>query len=158
MRKLIVSLIILVALVLLGGPYLIGLQAEGNVRGFFAKYADAQDKVELKLNKFTRGWFSSEVEFKVSFHDTNSIVPAINQIFTSKLQHGPIIWHGKQPGVALLLAPFNFLSDPQIKSELDKWFAKQEHSPKLVGNFVFGLLGNYKFELNAPVFTFADPK
>ena len=141
MKKL-TGLIIVLAVLVLGGYYGMGIITEKTIKRNIT-VINQTNGLYAEIEHYDRGWFSSDAKIKWSMHVPERVVTSDNGQTTTvppqdfqmempvKIDHGPIIFANKQLRFGMGYAFSDIPFPEKYNDEFDKNFAKNSIKPKL---------------------------
>ncbi len=118
MKKLLV--IIVVALLLLATPYLIGSHVESKFRDI-VEQSNQHSAFQITVSDYQKGWFNSTaiVELSVNHNPAQTSGEAFTIKMNHDIQHGPVLWKAKSPGLGLMDVILKFSMPDDVQKELN---------------------------------------
>lgn len=164
MRKLLV-LVVVVAAIVGGAPWIVGAKAKLGYEAFLAQTFNKNQtpNVHYELKDYKKGWFRSDAVLAVTISNpnakqTSAHLPFSLDTFTLNfkvdMKHGPVIFgeHGVKFGWGL--AHIEPILNPQIKAFVTMVFADQKSQPRLFGTTFLKFSGGYGGSFSIPEFSY----
>lgn len=162
MKKL-AGLIIILAVLVLGGYYGMGVMTERAIKNN-VEVINQSNGLFADIEEYNRGWFTSDAQLKWRLHVPEHIVKDANgasqtvaaqdyNLVTSiKIYHGPFIYAHNMPrfgmGYAETVIPF----PEQYNQQFDEMFSKDSQKPALDLSIFVNYMNNSTMELALPQF------
>lgn len=155
MRRILVTVAV-VAVLLLGAPYLMGMMAQKQVNKMVTKVNQENPSVKLNITSYERGWTSSVAHIEM--------VPALPQLrkaagdfklkLKEKISHGPVIFSDTGPKLGMAYIKSKLSLSPEMEKDLNDFFKDQSKKPKIISRWLIGLTGNTVHKAKIPAFDF----
>jgi uncharacterized protein YdgA (DUF945 family) len=162
MKKL-AGLIIILAVLILGGYYGMGVLTEKTIKKN-VEVLNQTNGVFADIQQYNRGWFNSDAQVKWRIHVPERVVKDANgnsqtvaaQDFQMemplKIHHGPIIYANKALRFGMGYAETVFPFPDQYNTQFDAQFTKESTKPQLDLNIFVNYLRKSTIELSLPKF------
>lgn len=162
MKKL-AGLLIILAVLILGGYYGMGVLTENTIKKNIA-VINQTNGLFAQIEQYDRSWFSSDAKIKWRLHVPERVVTGENgqsqtvpaQDFQMdmpvKIHHGPIIYTGNKLRFGMGYAETVFAFPEQYNQKFDELFSKESMKPKLDLSIFVNYLNKSTVELTLPSF------
>jgi uncharacterized protein YdgA (DUF945 family) len=127
MKKIVIIMLIL-AVVIGGAPYIVGSNVESQFRTQ-VNTINSNPSFTINISEYNKGWFTSTatLELDLTLPPEMAAFVAKNQVkINQKIQHGPILWQGNGLGIGLMDAEVEIELPAELKQEMQKVAAFQE--------------------------------
>ena len=136
MKKLFIIIFVLLAGILLVGPFFVGSSAESQVRHMHAKLNEYPG-IKVEVTDYNKGWFTSNAKINMTFDGpSNDFMPPI--VFTQKLFHGPLLWEADGFGFGIADTSFGAELPEDVQKELDQIESINENTVRIATRIGFG--------------------
>jgi uncharacterized protein YdgA (DUF945 family) len=162
MKKL-TGLIIILAVLILGGYYGMGVLTERTIKQN-VEIINQSNGLEADIGQYDRGWFCSKAQVKWRLHIPERLVKDANgnsqtvpaQDYTVetpiKIYHGPFIFADKSLRFGLGFAKTVLPLPDQYNQQFDTMFSKDSNKPQLDLSIFINYLNHSNLELTLPTF------
>lgn len=162
MKKL-TGLVIILAVLVLGGYYGMGVVTEKTLKRNIA-VINQSNGLYADIQEYNRGWFDSTAKIKWKMHIPERVVTSDNGQSTTvpaqdyqmdmpvKIHHGPIIFAEKKVMFGMGYAYSEIPFPKQYNSEFEKNFSKDSTKPELDLSIFVNYLNKSKVGLKVPTF------
>ncbi|MDI1351941.1 MAG: YdgA family protein, partial [bacterium] len=162
MKKL-AGLVIILAVLILGGYYGMGVLTERTIKRNI-DVINQTNGLYADIQQYQRGWFSSDAQIKWRVHVPERIVKDANGVSQTvaaqdyqmemplKIHHGPFIYSNKNLRFGMGFAETVFALPAQYTQPFDAQFTKESTKPQLDLNIFVSYLCKSTVELTLPTF------
>jgi uncharacterized protein YdgA (DUF945 family) len=162
MKKL-TGLIIILAVLILGGYYGMGVLTEKTIKKNIA-VINQSNGLFAQIEQYSRSWFSSDAKIKWRLHVPERVVvgddgksqtvPAedFQMVMPIKIYHGPFIYADSRLRFGMGYAETIFSLPEQYKQQFDALFSKESMKPQLDLSIFVNYLNKSTVELSLPSF------
>jgi len=161
--KKIAGLIIILAVLILGGYYGMGVLTEDTIKKNIT-VINKSNGIFAQVEQYNRSWFDSDAQIKWRLHVPERVVvgedgksqtmPAqdFQMDMPVKIHHGPFIYADNQLRFGMGYAQTNFALPQQYEKKFDEMFSKDSTKPKLDLSIFVNYLNKSTVELSLPSF------